>query len=82
MFGEALFGTLEFTSVTGISGLPVFNKTANALCGMVIRGGMNGPACTIYYVDVFDIVRLLEAVSERAPSTYYTKHVAVPVRSP
>jgi hypothetical protein len=80
VFGEALFGTLEFTSITGISGSPVFNKTANALCGMVIRGGMSGPACTIYYVDVFDIVRLLEAISTRAPSTYYIKHVAVPVR--
>ncbi len=77
VFAQALFGQSEFSSVTGISGSPVFNKTANALCGMVIRGGMNGPACTVYYVDIFDIVRLLEAVSTRAPSTYYTKHVRV-----
>jgi hypothetical protein len=57
VFGEALTGALEFSSITGISGSPVYNKTANALCGMVIRGGMSGPACTIYYVDVLDIVR-------------------------
>jgi hypothetical protein len=80
LFAEHLFGKPQFSSVTGISGAPVFNKTANALCGMVIRGAMNGPACTIYYVDAFDILRLLEAVSTRAHSIYYTKHVVVPVQ--
>jgi hypothetical protein len=81
IFAQALFGRLDFTSVTGISGSPVFNASAKAFCGMVIRGGLTGPACHIYYVDAFDIIRLLEAVSTRASNTYYTKHVAVPVRT-
>jgi hypothetical protein len=36
----AEFKDPEFASVTGISGSPVFDVTANALCGMVVRGGM------------------------------------------
>ena len=52
-----------FKSVEGISGSPVFDRTANALCGMVVRGGMNGGSCNLIYVDIFDIMRLLEAVS-------------------
>jgi hypothetical protein len=29
---------------------------------MVVRGYMSGNHCTIHYLDVFDIVRFLEAV--------------------
>jgi hypothetical protein len=80
VFREGLLGRLEFERVTGISGAPVFDRTANALCGMVIRGGMIGPQCNLYYIDASDILKLLEAVDARADSTYYTKHVAVPTR--
>jgi hypothetical protein len=70
---EALFDNPSITSVTGISGSPVYDRTANALCGMVVRGSMNKSHCTIYYLDIVDIVRFLEAVSERKASTYYMK---------
>jgi hypothetical protein len=52
---SALFSEPEFKTVTGISGSPVFDKTTSALCGMVVRGGMNGHECHIHYVDIFDI---------------------------
>ena len=76
---SAEFYRPAFTSVTGISGSPVFDNTANALCGMVVRGGMTGVKCDVYYVDIFDIVHFLEGIAHRASSTYYTKHVQQPV---
>jgi hypothetical protein len=77
--GRAQFLKPKFKTVVGISGSPVFNTTTNSLCGMVIRGGMNGNRCEIRYVDIFDIARLLEAVNARAPQTYYTKKLSRPV---
>jgi len=50
--------------------------SANALCGMVVRGGMTRNRCQIYFIDIFDIMRLLESVSERRESAYYTKTVS------
>jgi hypothetical protein len=77
----AIFRDPDFASVTGISGSPVFDETAKALCGMVVRGGMQGAKCEILYADIFDIVKLIEAVSAGAESTYYAKTLAVPARS-
>lgn len=71
----AVFAGPKFERVTGISGAPVFDRTANALCGMVVRGGMNGHKCDIYFIDIFDIVHFLEGVNQRVSSTYYTKQV-------
>jgi hypothetical protein len=68
VFAQVLFGRGEFRSITGISGAPVFDRTANALCGMVVRGGMTGPMCYVYYLDAFDILRLLEAVHRQRPT--------------
>jgi len=34
---EAQFDKPAFTSVMGISGAPVYSRTARALCGMVMR---------------------------------------------
>jgi hypothetical protein len=65
--------------VTGISGSPVYDQAAHALCGMVVRGGMTGSRCTIHYLDVFDIVRFLDAVSRGVESAYYTKQMPRPV---
>jgi hypothetical protein len=76
--GRAKFQNPEFASITGISGAPVFDLTSNILCGMVVRGGMIGPSCTIYYIDAYDILRFLDGVSKRAPSAYYTKSVPRP----
>jgi hypothetical protein len=78
VFGQHLFGRSEFERITGISGAPVFDRTNNALCGMVMRGGMVGPVCHIAYVDAFDILKFLEAVHARADNTYYFKNVVVP----
>jgi hypothetical protein len=41
----AEFHEPQFSSVTGISGSPVYNSTANKLCGMVVRGALAGRAC-------------------------------------
>ncbi|MGO9683602.1 MAG: hypothetical protein ACLPTZ_13620 [Beijerinckiaceae bacterium] len=71
VFAQTLFGRGEFETVTGISGSPVFDRTANALCGVVIRGGMTGPMCHLYYLDASDILRLLRAVYDRAEGAYY-----------
>jgi hypothetical protein len=70
---EALFDNPIITAVTGISGSPVYDRSANALCGMVIRGSMTDSYCTIHYLDIFDIVRFLEGVSEHKASAYYMK---------
>jgi hypothetical protein len=71
----AEFNNPEFRSIAGISGSPVFNKTANALCVMVVRGGMTDNKCTIYYFDMSDIVRRLRSVKDKVPSNYYTKKI-------
>ena len=73
---RAQFLNPSFKTIVGISGSPVFDQTTNSLCGMVIRGGMTGDWCEIRYVDIFDIVRLLEAVNVHAPQTYYTKNIS------
>lgn len=76
----AQFLNPEFSSIVGISGSPVFDRVSNALCGMVIRGGMTGSKCEIRYIDIFDIVRLLESVSEGVTKSYYKKNVLRPVK--
>lgn len=69
----AEFNRPEFTDIAGISGAPIYDLTTDALCGMVVRGGMNGAKCTIYYVDIYDIFRLLKGISEHAANVYYLK---------
>src|SRR3569623_124707 len=63
----------------GLSGSPIFNVNRSALCGMVVRGTMADDACTLWYVDIFDIFRLLDSVSERRASTSYFKTLGPPV---
>ncbi len=70
---KAEFASPEFSSITGISGSPVYDVTAHALCGMVVRGSMTGNRCTILYMDIADVVRFLEAVSRGDETAYYTK---------
>jgi hypothetical protein len=72
---KAEFPAPAFSSVTGISGSPVYDKTADALCGMVVRGGMTGAKSNIRFIDMFDIVRLLEGVGSGAPGVDYRKIV-------
>jgi hypothetical protein len=71
----AKFRDPSFDRITGISGSPVFDQSASTLCGMVVRGVMNGDECIIHFVDIFDIVRLLEGISTGAASTYYVKRL-------
>jgi hypothetical protein len=77
--GVAEYLELEFSKITGLSGAPVFDVSANALCGMVVRGSLAATRCHIYFVDIFDIMRLLEAVSEGKESAFYTKTLLRPV---
>jgi hypothetical protein len=69
----------QFDNVIGISGSPVFDETANALCGMVARGGMVKNKCNIFYIDIYDIVHFLTRVHKRESTTSYTKNITLPV---
>jgi hypothetical protein len=75
-----VFDKPEFDDVVGLSGSPVFNLTQAALCGIVVRGAMVGDVCTLRYVDMFDVCRLLEGVNSRSSSTFYTKKIRMPTR--
>jgi hypothetical protein len=72
-----------FGDIVGISGSPVFNITANALCGMVVRGGMQEDTCTISYIDIFDIQKLIHAIHGEKSETDYRKTVVrmIPVKA-
>ena len=70
----AKFDQANFGEITGISGSPVYDETANALCGMVVRGGMNGDNCNLYYLDIFDIIKLLECIHKGEFSAFYYKN--------
>jgi hypothetical protein len=72
---KAEFLAPAFSSITGISGSPVYDKTAGALCGMVVRGGMTGAKSNIRFIDMFDIVRFLQGVDSGATRTDYKKIV-------
>jgi hypothetical protein len=72
----AVYEPPQFDSVIGLSGAPVFNEVSHMLCGMFVRGGIEGNVCTIRYIDVFDIIRLLEAVVAGHEDTDYNKRVA------
>jgi hypothetical protein len=69
----AVYLDIEFEAILGMSGSPVFDLTANKLCGMVVRGGLTNNQCQIFYVDISDIARMLEAVKDRKPSNFYLK---------
>jgi len=76
--GIAKFDEPEFDSITGLSGAPVYNLRANGLCGMVVRGSMNGDDCSIYYIDLFDMMQILKCAHEGRAETYYRKTVLAP----
>jgi SEC-C motif len=70
---KGVFFYPAFDNIIGLSGSPVFDQTTNALCGMVNRGGMAGSICTIHYLDISDIVKILEALRTHAASASYAK---------
>ena len=65
----------EFSDVVGLSGSPVFNVTREALCGMVVRGGISNDQFTLRYVDIFDIMQLLGAIQKELSETHYKKTI-------
>lgn len=74
--GIAGYHQPPFHNLTGISGGPVFNRTLQRLCGMVVRGGIDADnLAAIYYADIFDIMVLVEAVAIGDTSKDYTKTV-------
>lgn len=70
---HALFGELQFDSLTGLSGAPAFNVTEAALCGMVVRAGLTGQTCWLYFLDIYDIVQMLEVASTRSATIRYDR---------
>ena len=67
------FDNSEIDDVRGLSGSPVLNVSREALCGMVVRGGIEAGVCSLWYVDMIDIVQLLAAIAEGRAETYYRK---------
>jgi hypothetical protein len=62
-----------FQTIIGMSGAPVFDLTAGALCGMVMRGTFQNGLCEVRYADIRDIIHLIEAVRTRATGALYFK---------
>jgi hypothetical protein len=73
----AEFANPDFSTLAGISGSPVFNTSASALSGMVIRGGMVGRRAIIHYIDAYDILRILDAINRGVANTHYMKPAPV-----
>lgn len=77
---QAVFDNRDIKSVTGISGGPVFNKTMSRLAGVVVRGSLtDGGLATIHYVDIFDVMKVLEAVSNGSLRAKYNKVIVRPL---
>jgi hypothetical protein len=53
----------------------VFDATSNNLVGMAVRGALVGKACTLWYIDIFDISTFVTAAAEGREVTDYTKVV-------
>jgi hypothetical protein len=79
----AQFAKRDFDSIEGVSGAPVYDETANALCGIVVRGGEIGNnVWRVHFVDIFDIMQMLDAIHSGKPETYYRKTITVRTRVP
>lgn len=72
--GLATYSNPDFDSISGMSGAPVYNLNSGAICGMVARGGLQiDGSCTIYFIDIFDILNFLDAVSAGSDKVKYIK---------
>ena len=78
----AEFSRPAFARVTGLSGAPVYDVTANALCGIVIRGCMIEKKSTIHFLDAFHIVEMLKVISRGDTRTSYTRGVWQNIKTP
>lgn len=70
---RASYGVPKIGSIAGMRGSPVFNLSRNALCGMVLRGGLSANNCVVWYADILDIVQLLRATRYRIKAISYSK---------
>lgn len=72
--GLATYLNPGITSIVGMSGAPIYDLNVGALCGMVARGTLQDDGrCMIHYIDIFDILHFLDAVSVRAQKADYIK---------
>ena len=72
------YGTVtnpEFSSVTGLSGSPIFNLTRQKLCGMVVRGSLVQGVSKLFYIDIFDILKVLDAIQTGSANAIYKKDI-------
>lgn len=70
------------TDLSGFSGAPVYNTSQDALCGMMVRGGLSSiGVATVYYIDIADIARVLHSVNEGQQAGFYFKTVKHPTNS-
>ena len=71
----ATYAGHNFSNLDGISGAPVFDETKGRLCGMVVRAGLNDLGnATLWYIDIFHIVKLVEAVHAGSSKLDYLKY--------
>jgi hypothetical protein len=76
--GAAQFPEGKISSMTGMSGAPVYDKTGNVLCGMVLRAGRDDNGIwRMHFADIFDIKHLLDAIHNGKPEADYRKTVTV-----
>ncbi len=68
---QATWPNSPFKSVAGLSGAPMVSGSVGRLCGMVVRGNMSGDAATLWFIDVFHILKALEAFCRRDPRLSY-----------
>jgi hypothetical protein len=69
------WGSSEIQDLAGLSGSPVFNRTKNVLCGMVVRAGLTKPGCKVWYLDFSDLMKVLEAIFQGRTETAYKKTI-------
>ena len=72
---KAVFDNPALARITGCSGAPVFNATTERLCGMATRGSVSKGICTLWYLDIADIMAALTAVVEGRAEARYEKTV-------
>ncbi len=78
----AEFARPAFERVTGLSGSPVYDLTANGFCGVVMRGSMSGRKSIIHFMDAFHIVEMLKMIDRGDASTSYTRGVWQEIKIP
>lgn len=66
------------TSLSGMSGGPVFNTTKDVLSGVMIRGGVNGQNASAKFIDIEDVMQLVGAIHSGKSGMTYLKTVKHP----